>query len=79
VEQHWERKDRKESTRFFPLNSAIRLATLSRESSVEKSKRLAVYRPSDGKWSPLVMGGDGQDEANSSCYGSLIFNNNHNN
>jgi hypothetical protein len=55
------------------------LATLSRGSSVEKSRRLTVYRPSDRERSPLVTGGNDQDEADSSRYGSPIFNNNHNN
>jgi hypothetical protein len=72
-EQDWEKREKATGTRLgnkrqegkhkiFSLNPAVRLATLSRDSSMEESGRLPVHRPSDRERPALLAGGNDQDE-----------------
>jgi hypothetical protein len=61
-EQECERKDKKERTRFPPLNPTVRPAILSIESSVEESGRLPAHHPSNRQRPTLLAGGNDQDE-----------------
>jgi hypothetical protein len=53
---------RRRKAQDFPSNPAARLATLSRESSMEGSGRLEVCRPSDSGRPASLTGGDDWDE-----------------